>query len=444
MTRKRTTHPPVAKELRPIVAYLRDKDKCSFEVRAGKIVVIGANGRPVQGAGGPVVISSKGKANDVQAIKQAEGELRRAGLLSSYGATQKPVATATAPRHRAATQRPAPPPASRTAPPPTKAEEAGMAATNGYRQDTRVEALLDSYGVTEYDLRRVQLAQVDIEAGIRNQARYQALDEEWVILVAEAMERTPREVGPVLLWKQPRHSKLIPLDGNHRLAGAGLLELRAWDAYVVNQDLSRLQVLSITFAANRGHGKPTSLRERLDQALLLVAEGASHADAAAVLALPVDRVSKRVALDRLRGRLQRLGMGQVAERLTQHTMQRLDSVVSDEVLKAATDVIASTRMTGRESSDFIAKLNRHRHSEAEQLALIEQEREARRPEVQQTAGGTFKLPTSVRRLQAALSSIGNLDVGELAEARIDDTMRQRLKARAADGIQKLVLVQEAL
>lgn len=84
---KTTTHPPVHKELRPVVAWLRDRDGCSFDVHSGYIVVLRSDGKPARADNGQAVrISSKGRANDIRAIHASIRQLQSAGLLQGYAA----------------------------------------------------------------------------------------------------------------------------------------------------------------------------------------------------------------------------------------------------------------------------------------------------------------------------------------------------------------------
>lgn len=124
MAAKTTTHPPVNKELRPIVAWLRDRDGCSFEVHSGHLVVLRADGKPARTESGqPVRISARGKANDVNALRHSVSQLQGAGLLRGYaGGRSRPKQ---APAAAAAPVPAAPAPA---APAPATSKEAPVAA----------------------------------------------------------------------------------------------------------------------------------------------------------------------------------------------------------------------------------------------------------------------------------------------------------------------------
>lgn len=97
MSGKRTTHPPVPKELKGLVAYLRDTDGCTFEVRGQRVLVY------APGSTRAVHVFVRGKGSD-EAPRDHVGALQRHGLAATYRehvkAAPEPAAQAAAPPKR--------------------------------------------------------------------------------------------------------------------------------------------------------------------------------------------------------------------------------------------------------------------------------------------------------------------------------------------------------
>lgn len=71
-----TDRPPVQKELKPIIDWLRDEDGCTFEMRGAGRVRVYHEGTPV---------TTIKRVGDTRGIKNVQTALRRLGLLQGYG-----------------------------------------------------------------------------------------------------------------------------------------------------------------------------------------------------------------------------------------------------------------------------------------------------------------------------------------------------------------------
>lgn len=309
----------------------------------------------------------------------------------------------------------------------------------------RIEAWLEEHNVTEFEFKqRVSFTAIDKEASLHNQARFRALDDDRVLLIGEAMEQHPTKVPPLVLYQLPRKKtpNLQMVDGNHRMGGAELLDLKGWPAYVITEKLSETQLRLLTFTANLDHGLPTGIEERISQAIWLVEErSTSQEQAAKLMQVPVKRLGQKLSAIRARRRLDEIGVD--SGKVGVSNSKRLDALKSDEVLKAAATLIIEAKMRTDEASNFIAKLNVLR-GEKQQIDLIDRERKARKPAVDATVGGKVALPPVIRRVQSVIASVNRIDVAELRDARVDEMVKRQLKSRATEATRRLAAVIESL
>lgn len=267
-----------------------------------------------------------------------------------------------------------------------------------------VRSMLDRYEFRYELVRKVSIADIDRKKSQLNQARIShPIDEDQVLLYAEAMKNGD-VFPPVVAYKSP--TGCIIMDGNHRAEAADLADLTV-DVYVV-KDPTPAQIQSFTYEANTKHGMPTSLPDRLRQAIHLINKGVSAASAAKQLGLPINQLRHAIDQYQAEKRFESLGVKKFAT-LSQTARRRLDSIHSDVALRAAADLVLDASLTGDDLTGLVKEVNGIR-SEREQLARIAGEREARANTIRATASGRVPVPQSLVTFARMTSTLNRMDV----------------------------------
>ena len=172
-----------------------------------------------------------------------------------------------------------------------------MVASTETKGSASVEAWLESFDVTDWDLRMVSLSDIDKGASRANQARLEAIDP----TLAERYTQSAKAgaVFPPLVLAEVG-KRLIVVDGNHRhegLIGAKRVEHLA---YVIKVTEALRHVMSA--AANTLNGQPPTDEERRFHALQLSAGGYTQPRIAAMTGLTLGSVSRILRADRARKR----------------------------------------------------------------------------------------------------------------------------------------------
>jgi len=311
-------------------------------------------------------------------------------------------------------------------------------------QDPRIEAWLLDHGVTEWEYRaRVPLSEIDKRASLTNQARMEAIDEDHLIVIAEALaQRKP--IPPCVFYKRPRIRGLKTIDGNHRVGAADLNGLTHIAAYIITQELTETQEHLLIATANGGHGKPNSLSERVTLGIWLVENrNSTQKDAASLVGIPAKMLSDRIALLAAERRLVDLvGAGKL-NRIALNSRRRLHAIRSDVVAKEAADLVSDTRMKTVDVNQLVTIVNKGR-SEVDQLAILEDMRRKIQQEKAATAGHKVQIAASFRRLASLTSSIIKFDVESVRDEIVDPQIRQQTKLKIAEAQEKLLQIASAL
>ena len=270
--------------------------------------------------------------------------------------------------------------------------------------DPKVEDYLDSKGVTWTFRKGVSVEEFDQDKSLHNQARFEPINEERVVQYADAMRRGDK-FPPVIAHGS---RKLITADGNHRLMAA-VKTRKTLDVYDITGTPSQLLV-QISYEANTKHGLPTSVEERLAQALHLMDNGATLHTAAAALNVPrgqLERASRKRSTDE---RFRTLGISPVVvEKLAETTKWRLGMVSTDEGFVALTDLVAKAHLGTDVVFELVTAINEIKSS-AKQVAFVESQKAVYADEMAATGGGV--LTRGARgpkaRLAIALGVVANL------------------------------------
>lgn len=299
--------------------------------------------------------------------------------------------------------------------------------------------LLDDSGI-EHHSRRIALGSIDKDASLANQARFLSLHDDVVITYAAAMEQG--DVFPPIVVNKQKSGKYVVLDGNHRVAAAGLVGFTETTA-LVTDNIATAQAELFTYAANARHGLPTSTDERVNQALFLVARGNRPKEVARALAIPENSLYRAISLKRNADRIVRVGLK--PDHYTDHIVRRLGAIASNTVLLPAADLAHKAKLTSDEVSGLVTEVNKC-ESERDQLDVVGQWKARYSGRIKSSSGGKVSLPPNVNRIKMLGRIARNIEmttlpneVGGLDKAVADDIRRELF-----ESISRLVSVSEAV
>jgi hypothetical protein len=258
----------------------------------------------------------------------------------------------------------------------------------GRRSDIEQE-LTERYHVEFTYLPGVSTSEFDIDKSLKNQARFDAIDEATVELYKEAALRG--DAFPAVLAYRPGRSanaKLVSIDGNHRLvshdqAGVPL------DVYEIARGTKPQTIALMTFSFNTKHGRPTSEAERVSQALYLIDNGAGQEAAAAAVNVPVRIVKKAVLKAGADKRADEVGVDRREwEALPQTSRSRLLNIGTDEGFHDAVHLAYAARLDSNEIFELTTLLNTSK-SATKQRAILKAETARYADRIQDVAGGAL-------------------------------------------------------
>jgi len=310
-------------------------------------------------------------------------------------------------------------------------------ATKPNTTSAETEAWLSSHGA-EFELQTIDLADINEARSLRNQARFQALDEHLVGTYAEAMQGGAK-FPPIVVAKGP--GGFLILDGNHRYAASRVAGKETISAYVVKGASDR-QLSILTFDANTRHGMPTTPEERKAHAVYLVdTAGVSQNDAARMLNVPRQELRYELSIARTDRRLALLEVERRTE-LNRTNRSRLDNVRSDVVFKALAELTILAKISQGDLSDLITKIN-DAPSESAQMALVDEARERYAARIKLTVGGR-SVPRSMLRLNRAIAYAESLDPADVDRTLFGDDERTALLDRLRAAKSRLEAMEAAL
>lgn len=274
-----------------------------------------------------------------------------------------------------------------------------------------ITELLASYKF-DYTLSTIPLKNVDRAESKRNQARIaEPVNDDQVLLYAESM-KAGANFPPIVVYKSG--STYIVMDGNHRVGAADIADIETLPAYVVKNP-SPAEVMSYTFAANTKHGLPTSLADRIRQAIGLVdRHGVKAVDAAKQLGIPLNRLRSEMDNHLANARFRELGVKRF-DSLPLAIRRRLDNVHSNRVLVAAAELVLEAGLTSDDTNRLVRQVNAKR-SERESLDVIKAERDSRLALIKATAGGRIPVPQVLITLSRFSSGVANIEDKALRSA----------------------------
>lgn len=326
--------------------------------------------------------------------------------------------------------------------------EASTAAVDDPNRRSDIEAWLDKHGVTWEYAGEVELSKTDFDKSLRNQARvYTTLDPEVVTTYAEAINRGD-QFPAIVAHRSSKTAKLVNVDGNHRWAAFKEAGRTTAPTYLITKARPQTVVM-MTFEANTKHGMPTSHAERLHQAVWLMHNGATYAQASAAVNVKEGEVKRAWARQQADSRADEVGILRTTwDAISQSSKNRLLNVLTDEGFRAAVDLTFRANLGAEDVFDLVAELNKVKSS-ARQEAIVKQWAAAHSEQIQEAGAG---IATGGRRQRTpkqafgiALASLAtlpeNLDV--IAEKYVGDERSETAK-RAREAATRLTSIADRL
>lgn len=238
-------------------------------------------------------------------------------------------------------------------------------------KDQKVEANLRALGIP-FSIERVKLADVDLQAGLRNQARLVGkLNDEYVLQLGVQMAVSGAAFPMTILQKFPHGKSHIPESGNHRLAAFTLTfpEQTEIEAYVIHlTDPRMLDILPrVVNAWESGLG--FSKEEKIINARWLVEHHSmTQAEAATLLGIKYEWLVVAKRVEDVRKELMELGPR--ASSIPQSTLLKMAPLADNvNVLKAVARMMTVHGIVGDDAKHMIADVKRGK-TEAQQMAEI--------------------------------------------------------------------------
>lgn len=308
-----------------------------------------------------------------------------------------------------------------------------MGASTGIKGSASVEAWLESFDVTDWDLRMVSLSDIDKAASRGNQARLQAIDP----ALAERYTQSAKAgaVFPPLVLAEIG-KRLIVVDGNHRHEMLIRTKRTEHPAYVIKVTETLRHVMSA--AANTLNGQPPTDEERRFHALQLAGAGYTQPRIAAMTGLNKSTTERILRADKAR---KRCNDQKAALKLEDTVLDDLGRIRSDVVLTFAVQQAAARHISTSKARDLATKVNQG-GSESEQVALLDEFVDEMDRERLQPKGKGKRGLTDARKATIAIGTLLAVNPAVVAIQADGDGAELRLKVGKA--IEHLEQIQAAL
>lgn len=310
-------------------------------------------------------------------------------------------------------------------------------------RDPRIEAWLDDHHVTWTFEPALPLASIDVAKSLANQARIdEPLIEDVVDQYTAAYRRGDRFPPLLARRSSKRATKVTLLGGNHRNAAASKAGRKKHPAYIVECEPET--AIALTYEDNSRHGFPPSRTERLAQAVHLIDSGWTQEAAAAAVGVASSEVSNARSVITATRRARELKVADFPK-LPSTTKTHLSRLQSDPVFAAASQLAVDGRLTAPETKELCDRVKRA-GSDEKALAVIGLEIEARRDEIQATAGGRARkaAATGFGRLNNGLSAVLDAKPADVARSAPSPDAKKRIRERCKQAARHLMEIDKAL
>jgi ParB-like chromosome segregation protein Spo0J len=286
----------------------------------------------------------------------------------------------------------------------TTDEPAGPSGADQFIRDPRTEKVLADNHL-EYEFLVIDIPGVDLSALDRGNPEVQMRDE---IIHADVAQRYAEDLKwgaqfPAgVLSKHAGKYRIV--DFHHRMWAARAAGLTQVSAYVVGE-LADFDLVEAGNLLNRNHGVPLTEGERIRQALwgLELQRFKTVKQAARVLGIPESKVSKEKRIREAKALAAEAGVSMIAfENLPRATKDRLASIDSPQVFKAAADSIIGKGLDTVEAGKLVTQIN-DAGGDAAKLDVIKafaSDIEPKKATVSNLADPWFRIHTACRAILA--------------------------------------------
>ena len=255
----------------------------------------------------------------------------------------------------------------------------------------------------------VRPSQFNKDKSLKNQARFQAIDQPTVDNYTACMLRGD-DFPAVLAYSPALRERLVIIGGNHRLL-ASIAAEKLLNVYEIDRETHPRTIALLTYADNTKHGRPTSEEERTHQAIWLVDNGASVEHAAMAVAIPTRVLRKALAKAKVDERAKTVGLRDNEwDNLSVTVKTRLGAVSTDEGFRAAAMLAFAAKLDANEVFELVPQLNATSSSK-QQEALVKDLRDLHQNRIQ--AGGGGILRTAGARAAQGPKTRMNMALGQL-------------------------------
>lgn len=241
-----------------------------------------------------------------------------------------------------------------------------------YEQALKREGFREEDGSLTY-LPCLELSDINVQAGIRNQARLlEPLDEE-LIDNYTIMNNAGSEAPAIVVHKKRNRPIWSPIDGNQRIAAAKKCGFKTIDAYQVNTEVQEVIDRLTWFFNNIVNGKRLTKEENIEHAVSAVQKYGWDVKVAAQQAGVSPRaITKRITTGKLRDILRGGGEASVAQ-LTDDKLEELYPLVKlgEEVFTEAAKIAYSCGLGLKDIVEMKKNVDRAKTNEGKIKAVVD-------------------------------------------------------------------------
>lgn len=291
--------------------------------------------------------------------------------------------------------------------------------------DPKVEQILRKESYITWHLEEdVPLSNIDREASLKNQARFQALDHEHVIELAIDVAEGAR--FPALVVFRNNKQMAIIMDGNHR-SESYIMANNDFGYNITKTDLVVIDnpnpwiIDLLTRTLNRGT-LPIGRDERIEHAKYLISKhNITQAEAERREGLPPSTIAKYVQADSIRERLSKLGF---QENLPLRHLGDIYRIKQDKALLETANLIVEAKLDINETAEVSRRVHAASASEKQQLNELAKIRDEYKDRIVRVKHGQIrKQLTPILKWRKGLSDL--LAVREESIIPLDSELKHR-------------------
>jgi hypothetical protein len=303
-------------------------------------------------------------------------------------------------------------------------------------RDLRYEQFLNKSGVPWHYEEKIALSQVNEVESFKNQARYQAINDD--VVTKYAIEMLDGVKFPALCAYRGKDKKLVIISGNHRFKAYKEAEISVADFYVVDTAVEHV-LLRITFESNLLESPiPPTSEERYEQGITLYRLGIyTVEDTARALRLDRTTLDTKINARLMSERLTILGFKN-ARKLTQTSLVVLSRIKQDKALLKTASLAYEAQLSKEELLEVTDKVRDASNSEITQAHVVANLYMQYGDRLGTTAKGKYHIAQSTPRQRFIKNLNSLLDDAQKPESLAPyETVFVRKIQRAIDALTKV-------